>query len=136
MKFTRYLLCLALLGTATVAALASQEGISPLESFALTAIEEGTPVEIVGEANRGVLSKLRVAAFGKEFFLSREHIEQLKSFVFNGVQVSAEPGYQIVGGRTLFVSLQRGWSSSVDSRIVISISEDGRIKVNMGNEAR
>jgi hypothetical protein len=47
----------------------------------------------------------------------------------NGVHLSGEPGYESLGGRTLYLLLSMGFSSGISAAKLISVNQRGDIKV-------
>lgn len=121
----------ALLAFAAVAP-ASQLGILPLSSFRLESrgIGESGRVVITGTQNeKSEIVSLRVVAFGKEFIVPAEKLAGLAELRPNGIRICYEGGYPALGGRTIYIQLQMGFTSTTHKQALITITEEGKIDV-------
>jgi len=113
-------------------ALASQEGVLALQDFKIETrgIGESGPVIVTGKQDeKNQVTALKVEAFGKAFELKAADLEKIPKFPYNGIQLSFETGYKELGGRTIYVNLQFGFTSGNKQRVLITIPENAAIKV-------
>jgi len=128
----RVLLITFLLAAAS-ASYASQEGILALSSFRIESAGIGSSGKVVVEGKQNEKSQivsLKVSAFGKEYVVSKEKLAGLAELLANGIRISYEAGYAELGGRTIYIQLQMGFTSSTRKQVLITVIEDG--KVDMG----
>ena len=114
------------------AAFASQEGALSLDTFTIKSrgIGESGPVLITGKQNeKNEFTSLIIKAFGRKYKLSQKELRKLPKIFYNGIQLSYEKGYKELGGKTIYVIFQMGFTSGVDQKVLISLSEDGTIKI-------
>lgn len=123
---------IALLLVAACGGRASQEGILPLSSFRLESrgIGESGRVVVTGAQNeKWEIVALRVVAFGREFSVPAEKLAGLAELRANGVRISYEGGFSGFGGRTIYIQLQMGFTSSTRREALITVTEEGKIDV-------
>lgn len=127
-------LIIALLSLGAPAANASQEGQLSFGAFSVASpgIGESGPIVVNGEANRGAILSLHIAAFGKEIALAPEHLAKLADASPNGIQLSYEGGYRGLGGRTLYIVFSRGFTSGQVATVRVAVDEEGGITVVQG----
>ena len=111
---------------------ASQEGLLALGEFRLASpgIGGSGPVVVQGMQSAERFVSLTVSAFGHNTSLSAEQLAQLAGGFINGLQVSFEAGYRELDGRTVYLVLSRGFTSGLQSTQLISVNEQGTVKVN------
>jgi hypothetical protein len=129
----RLILALVVFAVATCAS-ASKEGILPLSNFRLESdgIDGSGKVVVEGKGDKdGHLVSLKVTAFGRDYLLPKDKVAQFARLMANGVQISYEAGYAELGGRTVYVQLQMGWTSSTRQKAVVTVTENGKIEVEM-----
>lgn len=125
-------LFIAILAIVTTAAVASQEGILPLSSFHLESCGIGSSGKVVvdGRQNeKAEILSLKVTAFGKDYVIPKEKLSGLAELHGNGIRISYEAGYPEVGGRTVYIQLQMGFTSHTRMQALITVSEDGKVEV-------
>jgi len=116
---------------------ASQEGVLRLSSFTMQSegIGESGPVSVSGTTNEeNEFTELTVKVFGKEYKLSDEDLKKIPAKPYNGIQLSYEAGYKELGGKTLYIILQVGFTSGIKERTLIIITESGSIQVECMEE--
>ena len=123
------LLLVALLAASV--AVASVEGMLSLGSFRIESagIGDSGPIVVSGTQGHDGIESLAIQAFGKQISLSTAQLQGLHSMVFNGLQLSYESGYKQFGGRTIYLTFSRGFTSHMVERQVVEISESGTVKV-------
>jgi hypothetical protein len=109
--------------------IASEESVRTFKTFRFEASDESGPVVISGTQNDSGISSLQIAAFRRSFTLAPAQLKQLRGLMVNGVHLSGEPGYEPVGGRTLYLLLSMGFSSGISAAKLISVNQRGDIKV-------
>lgn len=110
---------------------ASQEGVLELDGFTIKSegIGESGPVVVSGtKNNKNIFSSFIVKAFGKEYKLQGEDLEKISGKHYNGIQLSYEHGYKELGGKTIYIILNFGFTSGIKERTLITITESGSIK--------
>jgi hypothetical protein len=110
---------------------ASKEGVLVFSSFHLESDGIGNSGKVVvdGQTDKNNrLSRLKVAAFGRDFVVSKEILKELKPVRPNGVRLSYEGGYKELGGRTIYLELQMAFTSHTVQRALLSLTEDGKIR--------
>jgi len=113
-------------------AIASKEGILAFSSFRLASAGIGSSGEVVVEGRQdaeGQITALTINAFGKNYVVPKEQLTKLAELRSNGIRISYEHGYPELGGRTVYIQLQMGFTSSTRMEALISLSENGEIKV-------
>ena len=113
-------------------AFSSQEGVLDLSDFTVKSkgIGSSGPVLITGARNeQNEFVSLKIEAFGKEYNISPEELKKIPKGFYNGIQLSYEHGYKELDGRTIYIILQMGFVSKTNSKVLITISENGNIKI-------
>lgn len=111
---------------------ASEEGVLNLSDFTIKSVGIGNsgPVQITGVVDKErVVASLKIEAFGKEYSLSQDELTKVPKGFYNGIQLSYEEGYKQLGGKTVYIILQMGFVSGVRSRVLITFTESGTIKI-------
>jgi hypothetical protein len=123
------LLLVALLAASV--AVADVEGILALGTFRIESpgIGDSGPITLSGSQGHEGIQSLTVQAFGKQLSLSPAQLQGLHSVVFNGVQLSYSGGYKQLGGRTIYVTFSKGFTSGVVGRHLVEITESGTVRV-------
>lgn len=121
-------LCLAL---ATPIAIASQEGVLIFSEFSISSegIGSSGPVQVSGSQTPSGISQLKVSAFDREFVAPAATIKELQGFFANGILLSYEHGYTIVGGRTVYLSFFKGFTSGLSQTKRFFVNERGEFKL-------
>lgn len=132
----RFLALLAVAGCMLASQLtfASQEGILVWSEFAISSqgIGSSGPVKVSGtQSSVGILG-FNVEVFGREFVAPSSTVQELKGFSANGLHLSYEHGYKGLGGRTVYLSFSRGFTSGVVSTKTIAVNESGEFNVIKG----
>jgi hypothetical protein len=124
------LLALTALVIASVA-VADVEGILSFGSFRIESpgIGDSGPITLSGSQGQEGIQSLTVQAFDKQITLSAAQLQGLRSVVFNGVQLSYSHGYKQLGGRTIYVTFSRGFTSGLIERRLVEFTESGTAKV-------
>ena len=112
-------------------ATASKEGLLALNAFALESpgIGESAPVKVSGAQSGNGITLLRIEAFGKTFNIGPDQLRQLRGLNANGVQITYERGYVDLGGRTIYFTFSRGFTSGVVAQRYLSVTETGSVAV-------
>lgn len=130
-------LAIVALGLAlAIPAHASKEGILALSSFRMESAGIGSSGKIVVEGQQNEKSQLvtlKISAFGKEYVVPKEKLTKLADLLSNGVRLSVEQGYRVLGGRTIYVQLQMGFTSFTKKEALITVFEDGKIEISDGS---
>lgn len=111
---------------------ASKEGILTLSAFHLESDGIGASGKIVidGQQNaNNQISQLSIHAFDKTYVVSPENLNHLANMTVNGIQISYEQGYQTLGGRTIYIQFQKGFTSGIIKKIILVVTENGQISV-------
>lgn len=111
---------------------ASKEGILPLASFHLESAGIGGSGKVVVEGqqdDKDRIAALKVEAFGKLFEVPQEKLRGLSELPTNGIRISYERGYVELGGRTIYIELQMGFTSGVRKQALVTITENGAIEI-------
>ena len=127
------LLCLAVLAVLSpTSARASQEGAMALSSFAFqsNASALGT-VLVSGTQDATGITALSIKAFGRDFSLTRAQMQELKGMIVNGIQLSGEPGYTGLGGKTVYLQLSTGFVSGVVNGKRVTVNERGNLTIEV-----
>jgi hypothetical protein len=115
----------------TLNANASEEGIISFNKFSIesSTLKSGL-VSVEGmKGSSGKYEKIVIHAFGKIFSVPEEILSTLPADRINGVQLSGEGGYEILGGETIYIQFQVGFTSEVSNKFIISVNERGDIEV-------
>jgi hypothetical protein len=120
-----------LLLLSTFRLIASDEGILPLNTFAMTSsgLDDSGPVSVCGAQTTTGISKLTIKAFGHNYSLTKAQLTELSGLRVNGIQCSFEMGYKETGGRTLYVLLTKGWTTGQTEGKLLIVTERGDIKI-------
>ncbi|MFH1074863.1 MAG: hypothetical protein V1752_07230 [Candidatus Firestonebacteria bacterium] len=113
-------------------AFASEEGVLKLSKFTVESkgIGNSGPVKISGEQNQqNEITSLKIEAFGKDYKISDESLKKLPKAMYNGIQVSYEEGYKELGGKTIYIIFQMGFTSGVTKQVVLSLAENNTVNV-------
>lgn len=113
-------------------AFASKEGVLPFSEFKIESRGIGDSGIVVVEGVKdtaGKYKKLTVKAFGKVIEVSNDVLSQIPSEYQNGIQLSYEGGYKELGGRSIYIVFQRGFTSGIVESFIIAITEDGSSRV-------
>ncbi|HJW85461.1 MAG TPA: hypothetical protein VJ440_02375 [Candidatus Brocadiaceae bacterium] len=112
-------------------ALASKEGVLPISSFTIESkgIGESGPIKITGQKHQDEITLLIVEAFGKEYKITADNLKKIHKASYNGIQISYEEGYKQLGGKTIYIILQMGFTSGVKKQMQISLTENNTVKV-------
>jgi hypothetical protein len=111
---------------------ASEEGILPLSSFRIESNGVGESGKIVLEGKQNdqwQIIELKLTAFGHQYVVPPEKLRPLAGFGANGIWFSYEVGYKELGGRTIYVQFQKGFTSGTEHSALITITEDGNVEV-------
>ncbi len=111
---------------------ASKEGGLSLYSVILDSpgTDKSGPVHVEMQRSDEGIGKLIVSAFGRNETAPSQLLQSIKEKRWlNGVQLSWEQGYDLTGGRKVYVMLTEGGSWGVVVVAVIRFSEDGKFKV-------
>lgn len=114
------------------AAFASEEGMLPFSEFRIQSkgIGESGIVIVEGLKNAsGKYKKLSISAFGKVIEISDKLLTQIPSKYQNGIQLSYDPGWKQLGGRTVYISFLSGFTSGIKETFIIAVTEDGKQSV-------
>lgn len=117
---------------------ASQEGILAFSSFRLESngIGSSGKIKVEGKQNdKAQIVELKIRAFGKDYVVPPEKLGQLSEQRSNGVRISYEAGYEGLGGRTVYIQLQMGFTSHTVKNALITITESGKIEVSKTQNA-
>ena len=109
----------------TLPASASEEGADRLTNF-LVETQWGA---VSGKQNDSGIEQLSVRAFGKTYTLSKDQLQELQGLMVNGIQLSSEGGYAGLGGQTLYIALSFGFTSGIESKKFVVVSEENGISV-------
>lgn len=124
---TILLIAIVILLTAQFAS-ASQEGVLPFSEFSIRSegIGESGSITVEGLKDAsGNYKKLLVKAFGKTIEVSKELLEKVPIYQ-NGIQLSYERRYEILGGRTVYIMFSSGFTSGIRETFIIAVTENGK----------
>ncbi len=113
-------------------ALASKEGVLPFSEFKIESegIGDSGAVTIEGKKDStGNYQKIVVKAFGKTIEISKELLDKIPSKYQNGIQLSYEGGYEVLGGRTIYIMFSSGFTSGTKESFIISVTEKGQQRI-------
>ncbi len=116
----------------SIAANASQEGVLPFSEFTIKSggIGESGPVEIIGiKSSDGVFVSITVNAFGKNHHFPKSILKEIPAINQNGIQLTYEAGYSSLGGKTIYIQFQKGFTSGVQSKFLVALNEQGSFEV-------
>ena len=129
----RLIVTLAALLTLAVSASASKEGILPFSSFRLESAGIGSSGKIVVEGQQDShdqLLSLTIAAFGKSYTVPKEKLAEIRDLPSNGIRISYEHGYAELGGRTIYIQLQMGFTDFTKKVALITLKENGKFEIS------
>jgi hypothetical protein len=86
------------------------------------------PVKVSGKQGSAGIKNLKVEAFGRKFILARKEVKYLQGFFANGMFLSFEQGYKELGGRTIYLSFFRGFTSGIQITKRVAVNERGEFK--------
>lgn len=133
LHMARLIIMLAALLTMALSASASQEGILPFSSFRLESAGIGSSGKIVVEGQQDShdrLLSLTIAAFGKSYAVPKEKLAEIRDLPSNGIRISYEHGYAELGGRTVYIQLQMGFTSFTKKVALVTLTEDGEVEIS------
>jgi len=113
--------------------LASKEGILAFSRFHLESDGIGSSGKILIDGKQdenGKIVELKIMAFGRNYVLPKGQLAGLAELPANGVRISYEAGYKELGGRTLYIQLQMGFTSFTKKEALITVTENGKIEVS------
>ena len=105
----------------------SKEGVLPLSEFRMASNGIGTsgPVVVEGNVNtQGEVVALSVQAFGMTRSIDTSILKTLNLAHANGIQLSYEAGYRVLGGKTIYILFQKGFTSEIKEKFVLAVSEN------------
>ena len=113
---------------------ASREGILPLSEFSISSqgIGSSGPVKVSGTQTSSGISQLKVEAFGRAFVAPADTVKGLQGFFVNGMLLSYVHGYTETGGRTVYLSFFKGFTSGLTETKRVYLSESGEFKLLKG----
>ena len=113
-------------------AIASKEGVLPFSEFHIKSegIGESGAIVVTGKKDKeDNFISLSVEAFGKIISIPPEILLEIPSKNQNGIQLSYEAGYRSLGGKTVYLQFQVGFTSGLQKVFIISASENGNVKI-------
>lgn len=113
-------------------AFASKEGVLRLDSITIKSegIGESGPILITGKQNeQNKFTYLKIEAFGRTYEIAQEYLNKIPKFPYNGIQLSYEHGYKELGGKTIYIIFQMGFTSGTMRQVLLSLSENGEVKI-------
>ena len=111
----------------------SQEGILALSGFRLESNGIGSSGKVVIEGKQNENSEtvsLKINAFGKEYVVPKDKLAGLSGLRANGVRISYEAGYTGLGGRTIYIQFQVGFTTGAREQALVTLTEDGKVEVS------
>ncbi len=110
---------------------ASKEGILPLTNFVVESkgLDGSGPIVITGRSDGDHISFLEVEAFGKTYTVPAGIIGDLGNIYVNGLSISYEAGYKVIGGRSLYITFIRSFLKKETTRISLVLKENGDIRI-------
>ncbi len=110
---------------------ASKEGVLPISTFTIESkgIGESGPIKITGQRNQDAITSLIIEAFGKQYQISEDNLRKIPTQPYNGIQISFEEGYKQLGGKTIYIIFQMGFTSGIRKQVQISLTENSTVKV-------
>jgi hypothetical protein len=118
---------------------ASQEGVLAFSRFRLESDGIGSSgrIRVAGKQNdKTQLIQLKIRAFGKTYVVPPEKLGPLAELQSNGIRISYEPSYEELGGRTVYIQLQMGFTSGTVKKALITVTESGTIEVSNVQDAK
>ncbi len=112
-----------------VLAAATAEGMLTIVRFELESpgVGESGPVTVSGTQSQIGITSLTIHAFGKVLVLSPSQLKAIAGFPANGIAISYAMAPEKQGGRTIYVSIAKEFTSGVISRRLISVTERGGV---------
>lgn len=109
----------------------SEEGAVVWSSFSIhsAGLDDSGPIEVLGQAERGTVTKLTIKAFGRENVLKPEHLRQLDGLYLNAMQLTYEPGFTDVFGPSIYLTLSTSFASGATIEKRVMVTEGGTITV-------
>jgi hypothetical protein len=92
-------------------------------------IGDSGPIVISGTEGREGIESLSIEAFGKKSTLTPAQLQELHSFVFNGLQLSYANEPKQFGGRIVCVMFTAGLSGEVDGKRLVQVTDSGLVRV-------
>ncbi len=129
MNRTIFLIALLLFATQTFA---SQEGALAFENFEINSrgIGESGPILIIGKTNsNGKYESIIVKAFNRSIPIEKSVLDQIPFNSQNGILLTYESGYKLLGGKTLYIQFQFGFTSGLIQKFIVSVNEEGAVNV-------
>ena len=122
-----------LLACAATVAEASQEHVLQLTKFRLESASQTDPGTIVVHGSRdeqGAFRELKVELLGKVHDVPDKILRKIPA-QSNGVVISSEPGYESLGGRTVYITFLVTWANAreIYRRFVVAVSKDGKSSI-------
>ena len=115
-------------------AVASQESVVTWDTFRVESHSTGEPVVVSGKQNTEGLQELRIEAFGRAFTVSQATLRKLGRMI-NGMQISSEPGYPELGGRTVYVVFSQGFvAGGTQQSGTLAVNERGDVEVHCAKQ--
>lgn len=114
----------------SVAAYASQEGAVPLSAVSVQSegIGESGPISVEATQTFAGMQSFVMEAFGRKFELNQAQLKQLGTWI-NAIQLSYAGGYDITGGRTLYIKLSRSYTSGQVHGNYVVVKESGAVEI-------
>ena len=114
-------------------AFASQEGILTFSDINVHSkgIGSSGPIKITAKGGKKCsFTNFNISAFGKSYTLSKNELKTLHS-CYNGILLSYERGYRILGGKTLYITLMLGFTSGIRKKTLIRFNQKGVLKITL-----
>ena len=114
-------------------AFASKEGILAFSEFRLESPGIGSSGKVVIEGHQNEKAQivaLKRNACGTNYIIPKEMLAKLTDITSNGIRISYEHGYPELGGRTIYIQLQMGFTSFVRKEALITLTENGKVEVS------
>ncbi|MCG2711414.1 MAG: hypothetical protein L6416_03710 [Candidatus Omnitrophica bacterium] len=111
---------------------ASEEGVLKLSNFIIKSdgIGDSGAISVTGIKNQqNEFIDLKIAAFDKEYKILEEDLKKIPSASYNGIQLSYVEGYKEFGGKTIYIIFQRGFTSGINKKVLITLSENGSVSI-------
>lgn len=122
-------LFIVLLGVFTGVGHTSKEGILIFDSFQVESkgIGSSGPVSVIAKKGKSrFFDSILIRAFGREFLVEEKILKKIPKTA-NGIQMTYEKGYEELGGKTLYLSFSKGFTSSQKQKKVLAVKEFGEI---------
>jgi hypothetical protein len=138
MKFTRGLpllifsSCIVFCAVFSRDVRADMEGRMTLSKIQLDSagLDTSGPVHVEANQSDHGITQLKVSAFGKVQTLTPSQLASLGGHTVNTIGLSYSRGYPNVGGRSVYLLLCQGFSSAVKVVAVITVTEQGGVRVD------